>query len=388
MCICASVRRVSNRTPIVILQHPRERTHPVGTARLARLGLERVRIEVARGGGRRGISVPIDVPEGTSLLFPGAGARPLDSLSAGERPRALLVLDGTWSTAGKLYQDNAWMHGLPRVSLQPTEPGNYRIRKEPRAECLSTIEAIVMALRILDAGTHGVGDLDGLIEAFASMVDAQLRHAARGEPRMRRARERPSFAMRMPLAFRDAHARAVLIYTEFRHVKHGPRSKNRGLVYCVAIRPGDGARFAGFLRQHAPLSPELVRHMALPPCVEDAATDRDTFARRWRAFAGSDPVLLSWNKNNLDMLCAAVERPSRGVVLKGVFGNIVGHAQGGIDDAMKAHGIKSAPVVFPGRAGVRMAGLLALHDMIRSRVVAELRRAARSSGAGARARGR
>ncbi|HHH10935.1 MAG TPA: DTW domain-containing protein, partial [Sorangium sp.] len=40
-CICARVKRVDNRTKIWLLQHPRERFHPIGTARIARLGLGR-----------------------------------------------------------------------------------------------------------------------------------------------------------------------------------------------------------------------------------------------------------------------------------------------------------------------------------------------------------
>ena len=38
-CVCGLITPVDNRTRVVIVQHPRERRHPFGTVRLARLGL-------------------------------------------------------------------------------------------------------------------------------------------------------------------------------------------------------------------------------------------------------------------------------------------------------------------------------------------------------------
>ena len=217
VCVCDSIPRVVNKTPVIIFQHPRERSHPVGTARFARLGLTRARVIVAHGTGKRGISRDVCVPDGTALLFPSADARPLASLAAHERPKALLVLDGTWSTAGKLFHDNPWMHQLPRVSLQPLTPGNYRIRKEPREECLSTIESIVMALGILDgtdgndAGMREVEGLTLLLQAFTRMIDTQIVHAKQRVPRHRKPRVQKAFAARMPEAFGSEHHRALVV---------------------------------------------------------------------------------------------------------------------------------------------------------------------------------
>ena len=41
LCVCGNIPRVDNRTSILVLQHPRERLHPIGTARFVRLGLAR-----------------------------------------------------------------------------------------------------------------------------------------------------------------------------------------------------------------------------------------------------------------------------------------------------------------------------------------------------------
>lgn len=168
-CICAKVPRVDNRTAIWLLQHKRERFHHIGTARIAKLGLARFRCDIYYGSP---LATPTAVPEGTGILYPGPQARPLETLDRHEAPRTLVVLDGTWHHAKTLYRDNAWLHALPRFSLSPRAESNYRIRREPSADCLSTIEAVVQALRILEPDTVG---LDGLLAAFDAMIDAQIR---------------------------------------------------------------------------------------------------------------------------------------------------------------------------------------------------------------------
>ena len=173
-CICADVVAVANRTPVVIVQHPRERRHPFGTVRIARLGLRHVDVHVAssllaeRAKGRE-TACPPCAPPGAALLFPAPDATPLDATT---QLSALVVVDGTWPTARRLVRDNAWLQALPRVRLQPARPGRYRIRRAPRpAFQLSTIEAVVEALRILEPDTHG---LDDLLAAFDRIVERQI----------------------------------------------------------------------------------------------------------------------------------------------------------------------------------------------------------------------
>ncbi len=104
------------------------------------------------------------------LLYPGPAAVRLDTLEA--PPSALVVVDGTWSTAHKLVRDNPWLQALPTVSLAVGRPGRYRIRRAPRpAVQLSTIEAIVMALETLEPDNAGFASL---LTAFDGMIDQQL----------------------------------------------------------------------------------------------------------------------------------------------------------------------------------------------------------------------
>ncbi|MBW2275701.1 MAG: DTW domain-containing protein [Deltaproteobacteria bacterium] len=171
-CLCDRIRVVSNQTGIVIFRHPRERFHPLGSSRIASLSLERCQILEARGNAG-GITRPFEAPPRTGLLYPGTGSTSLEDVPRESLPEHLVVLDGTWAHAHTLYRDNAWLRKLPHYGLDPAEPGRYRIRREPRAQCLSTVESIVCALRILEPETDG---LSHLLDVFDSMIDDQIRY--------------------------------------------------------------------------------------------------------------------------------------------------------------------------------------------------------------------
>jgi DTW domain-containing protein YfiP len=174
-CVCASITRVANQTGLIILQHPRERLHPLGTARIARLGFTRVRIESYSQWAMHSMS-RIEIPAGAALLYPSATARELSAVPLGERPRHLIVLDGTWFHARKIHRAHQWLQQLPHVQIVPDGPSGYGgTRAEPKAQYVATVEAIIYALRILEPETHG---LDGLLRSFAAMVARQATFTA------------------------------------------------------------------------------------------------------------------------------------------------------------------------------------------------------------------
>lgn len=184
-CLCDLIEPVANRTHVTILQHPRERFHAIGTARIAALGLERSRLVVPRDCFTRSLEQRFPCPPDAGVLFPSPQARALETLAPDERPSALVVLDGTWSQARHLHRANAWLHDLPHLSLRPLRPTRYRIRKAPRPEYVSTLEAIVRALEVIEPETQG---LDRLLDVFDTMIDRQLSHQGRNPRRKRRDR--------------------------------------------------------------------------------------------------------------------------------------------------------------------------------------------------------
>ncbi len=62
----------------------------------------------------------------------------------------LILLDGTWAQAKTLWWRNAWLTKTRRIYIVPKSRSLYgNIRKEPRPECVSTLEAAAETLGFL-----------------------------------------------------------------------------------------------------------------------------------------------------------------------------------------------------------------------------------------------
>eukprot|EP00249_Psilotum_nudum_P001248 c13620_g1_i1 orf=108-1130(+) len=270
LCICSRLKAVvDNKTKITILQHPKETDHPIGSVRIALLGLRNVEVMIVpevdaavsyrlrpkvpcskrsiagkggeiiqRAGGvdnlgesytRREMSaelqdlslsyrlykrvclgdlllpmnpgendvqmgylyidhqrfynsLPSDesAPSDVALLYPSDKAVALSprygcldkNLTQTENQKYLshlIVLDGTWAKAKRMYFENPWLQSLPHYKLPLASPSLYEgVRRQPKPECLSTLESIVYALKVIEPKTQGLG---ALLEVFDSMVE-------------------------------------------------------------------------------------------------------------------------------------------------------------------------------------------------------------------------
>jgi DTW domain-containing protein len=162
LCICDRVEPVQTRLKVVILQHPQEDDAILGTARLVALTLPNCTIRVglsfaslahALGDARANrdrwaVLAAAKPPPGTPADLKPAPVAVIDRKGKPRDPSrpgldGIIVLDGTWSQAKTLWWRNAWLLKLPRILLDPREPSMYgRLRKEPRREWVSTLEAI------------------------------------------------------------------------------------------------------------------------------------------------------------------------------------------------------------------------------------------------------
>lgn len=163
-CLCPLIPSLTSETQVLILQHPSETAHALNTARLAALGLRSAKLVVGEV-----VSVPADERD-NYLLFPEEGAIPLESLAQGKKPLRLVVPDGTWRKARKMLHLNPELATLPRVSLPTGLVSRYRLRKAPAPGALSTLEAIVTALNMLE----GEGRFDRLLRPFEALIEAQI----------------------------------------------------------------------------------------------------------------------------------------------------------------------------------------------------------------------
>ncbi|MGE8499263.1 MAG: tRNA-uridine aminocarboxypropyltransferase [Pseudomonas sp.] len=184
-CLCALIPHLPSRTRVLILQHPSEVDHALNTARLAALGLSNAELLV----GEVFEELPALLAQPgyqAHLLFPGEGAQLIRSPAAeSTEPAMLLVVpDGTWRKARKLLHCNPALAALPRVGLEPGQPSRYRLRKAPEPGALSTLEAVVTALNVLEAPVS----FDALLAPFEALIEGQI--AAMGEDTFQRNHQR------------------------------------------------------------------------------------------------------------------------------------------------------------------------------------------------------
>jgi DTW domain-containing protein YfiP len=352
LCLCPSIPRVDNQTPILIVQHPRESTHPFGTARLMELGLSRVQVLIDYVGRLRRPAA-LTLPEGAGLLYPHERAKDITRLAAHERPRTLVVIDGTWHHARTLYRDIPALQALPHYTLPGHHRSNFQIRRQPHEYCLSTLEAIVLALEALEPATRG---LSGLRDAFEGMVQGQLR-VSKGFSRHRgERRERASRAI--PRALIEDFASLIVAYGE--SVPDRAQPGRRLLLSCAAERPATGERLYCLLKAPGANAVAL-GHMGLSASeLENAATPAD-FARAWSVFVRPGDVLGAWNQGTLDLLRSHCDRPQRSALLKAAYFNL-NRGSGSLEDVVRHEGL--TPAEGEPRAAQRLGNAVALAKLL------------------------
>ncbi|MGC5700195.1 DTW domain-containing protein [Pseudomonas sp. NFXW11] len=173
-CLCPLIPHLPSRTRVLLLQHPSEVNHALNTARLAALGLSNAQLLV--GEVFEDLPRLLDCPGyQPRLLFPADDAQPLQAYAPTDQPLLLVVPDGTWRKARKMLHLNPLLAALPRVSLAAATPSRYRLRKAPGPGALSTLEAIVQALQVLEAPAS----FEPLLRPFDALIEGQI--AAMGE---------------------------------------------------------------------------------------------------------------------------------------------------------------------------------------------------------------
>ncbi len=293
VCLCSELVRVPTRTRVVILQHPRESTVPIGTARLAELALPNAErhVGVDFSGVPRIREILDDQAAPPILLYPGDGARDL-AREPPPGPVTLVVVDGTWWQSRKLLKKNPELLRLPRYAFDPPEPSRYRIRREPERHCVSTIEAIARALAYLERET---GDLQALLEPFDAMVEHQLRFIRAGSAPRHVANPRKPRKLRWHAALAERSRDLVVGYGETNAWPRGtPLGEGSEVVHFAAERVATGERFEAFIAPRRPLSPSFTHHTGIEPeLVLSGETWRD-FVERWRAFVQPSDLVGGW----------------------------------------------------------------------------------------------
>ena len=195
----ASAEPIDNRLFILILQHPREKKEALATAAATRALLRRAELVVglswpnlARALGRSvdpnrwavlylGSARPASFGDHREVIALDRRAEPAPGQDAILRGLdGVVVLDGTWKEAKTLWWRNPWLLKLHRLVLNPPRKSRYgRVRREPRREALSTIEAVGLLMKHLDGGPETEARLLWALDRLLAGVDPSDQPAER-----------------------------------------------------------------------------------------------------------------------------------------------------------------------------------------------------------------
>jgi hypothetical protein len=347
----------------LILQHARERFHPFNTARIVALGLERSRLwhgYPAELAASELAASELAESESVGLLFPSDSAQLLSEAPASERPQRLVILDGTWHHAKTMVRDIPLLNQMPKYRLAPIKEGAYRIRREPTATSLSTIEATVAALRICEPETLG---LDALLAVFDKMIDDQLAHPNSLQA-WRRKRPRRGPSRSIPAALAGDLDQLVVAYGEAAPNPTASRNLPGRTLVWLAERLATGERFACRIHTDREMDDAFLAHLQLPRAHFANAISHSDFCERWASFLRPLDTLVVYHKGSLTLLRNDDARHTPAIVLKSVCSNL-DLRFASIDELPDSPLDKAGPLL-PGRAGVRLMKSIALVNQLRT----------------------
>jgi len=347
------------QTRVVILQHPRESDVAINTARLVELQLERaerhVAVKLAEAPALRARLQDAAAPP--ILLYPGPGAIDLAEAPP-SGPVTLVVLDGTWWQAKKLFQQNPELASLPRYSLSPRSPSRYRIRREPALHCISTIEAIGEALSLLEPAGF---DREAWLSPFDAMVEHQLHFVQTRGARRHLASKSGPRKPRVPKVLLEREADLLVGYGEANAWTRGsPLGGDAEVVHWVAERVRTGERFEALLAPRRPLSPSFEAHSRVPSELVLRGESFASFRERWSAFVRPRDLLLGWGYYASERLVAeGVGLPER-MDLRELSRRQLRRKTGEVAACAAALGVAVPEAWAHGRAGARLAAAVAV----------------------------
>jgi DTW domain-containing protein YfiP len=184
-CYCTYLKEFDPKIKFAILIHPIEAKRRIATGRMSHLSLTNSELILGQDySTNKEVNLLLADPRFQPVvLYPGPGSLNLSHATESEKrifgPKTplIFVIDGTWATAKKTMHLSQNLKGLPRISFTPPNRSQFRVRKQPGAECFSTIEAIHHTIELLGPAVGfdtSTGQHHGLLEVFNHMVERQL----------------------------------------------------------------------------------------------------------------------------------------------------------------------------------------------------------------------
>lgn len=185
-CICEWITPITTDVELIILQHPTEAKRPLGTAKILSLSLANCRTFIGENFTEHNELNQLLAQDDYlhQVLFLDSESKAINGQKMdSDQKQRIILLDGTWKKAYKMWQLSTNLHGLPKVHLDTELSGNYRVRKAPKDNALSTAEAGYHVLSQLDLDGSIVEDgdkFDSILIAFDNMIEFHISQMPEG----------------------------------------------------------------------------------------------------------------------------------------------------------------------------------------------------------------
>ena len=168
LCICELIPSLTFATKVCLIIHKKELKRTTNTGRLAIKSLTNSEIRIRGGEDRQVLDLSdLLVPTyRTFLFYPSDDAVELDRdlVEQSPLPIQLIVPDGNWRQASKVYTRHTELKDVPKVKISTTNSSIQHLRAEHSAEGMATLQAIAQALQVIE-GPQAVEPLMKLYEA-------------------------------------------------------------------------------------------------------------------------------------------------------------------------------------------------------------------------------
>ncbi len=172
-CLCDALVTLDCNFQLIILQDPSEAKHALSSAPILEKSIRDSKLIIGDVFNPEKI-LGLNWKSNSLLVFPGEHAL-TEQEAKSKKFKHLILLDGTWRKVTRMLHANEWLQELPCIAIDVQHASQYTIRKSPRTDGLSTIEAAVYVLNVL----HSKQDFAQILKAFEKMIALQI--SAMGE---------------------------------------------------------------------------------------------------------------------------------------------------------------------------------------------------------------
>jgi len=177
-CICTFITNIDNDIHVIVLQHPLEVKQAKGTVTMLAKSLNKCSVFVGEEftGNTELHQLLSKYQQQTFLLYPSEQAEVIDKRSEPNGQgkgsgKCLILLDGTWKKAYRMFMLNTFLHSIPHLTLPLGIESGYQIRKTTKNGALSSLEACTHALMLLEGASE---KYQKLLNNFVKFNEFQL----------------------------------------------------------------------------------------------------------------------------------------------------------------------------------------------------------------------